>query len=104
MSAGDVRPNAGLRTGRRAIMAIIAPQQRRWRGSDRHILVARLARAYRRFRMGETNGYLGNVGLTSSADGIVLLAIRQNNSASCQATTAGLRPSMSSGGGSGPSS
>jgi len=33
MSAGDVRQNAGLQIGRRAISAIIAPQQERWRGS-----------------------------------------------------------------------
>ena len=37
-------------------------------------------------------------------DGISLLATRKNMSPSCHVTTAGLRPSMSSGAGSGPSS
>ena len=48
-------------------------------------------------------GYSDIAIFCNSVDGISLLATRKNMSPSCHVTTAGLRPSMSSGAGSGPS-
>ena len=63
MAAGDVRQNAGLRIERFAVVAILAPQQERWRSSDQKALSNGWGDHYPPPWTGEPEGYLGIVSL-----------------------------------------